>query len=225
MRILIQYHERLGDILRMLPLAKHLNDKGNEVLFECKEDYSDIFNCVSYVKYKSIDDPYENIDFMFNRQIWPNLYEEYRKSNLKWEHFVYGGFCDEAINKKIILDRLVPSIPDHEYNVVAPFGISQVNRIEPTLVIKKALQMYGMEKTFVLCPTKEIAKNLLVCKGHHCDSISEMIYLIRGAKKFLGINSSPAVIASAVRDQYDWIPDGSFNGQDDYGLGASRICL
>ena len=225
MRILIQYHERLGDILRMLPLAKYFHDKGNEVLFECKDEYKDIFSCVSYVKHKPIDAMYENIDFVFNRQIWPWLYDEYRASGLRWEKFVYGGFCDEALNQKIVLDWAPESKPTEEYNLVAPFGISQVNRIEPTMVIKKALQMYGLEKMLVLCPTQEIADGLLVCKGHHCKSISEMITLIKNAKNFLGINSSPAVIASAVREQYHWIPDGSFNGQDDYGLWATRVYL
>ena len=209
----------------MLPLAKYFQEKGNEVLFECKDEYKDIFNCVSYVKHKPIDAMYENIDFVFNRQIWPWLYDEYRASGLRWEKFVYGGFCDEALNQKILLDRLPICNPTEEYNLVAPFGISQVNRIEPTMVIKKALQMYGIEKMLVLCPTQEIAYGLLVCKGHHCKSISEMITIIKNAKNFLGINSSPAVIASAVRQKYDWIPDGSFNGQDDYGLWATRVYL
>jgi len=209
----------------MLPLAKYFYDKGNEVLFECKEEYKDIFNCVSYVNYKPIDAIYENIDFVFNRQIWPLLYEEYRASGLRWEKFVYGGFCDDALNQKIVLDRIPICNSTEEYNLVAPFGISQVNRIEPTMVTKKALQMYGIEKMIVLCPTQEIADGLLVGKGHHCKSITEMITLIKNAKNFLGINSSPAVIASAVREQYDWIPDGSFNGQDDYGLWATRVYL
>jgi hypothetical protein len=209
----------------MLPLAKHLHDKGSEVLFECKEEYKDIFNCVSYVKYKPIDAMYQNIDFIFNRQIWPWLYDEYRKSGLKWERFVYGSFCEEAIGQKIILDILPEAKPIEEYNLVAPFGISQVNRVEPTMVIKKALRMYGLNEMLVLCPTKEIAEGLVGCRGHHCESIVEMISLIKNAKNFLGINSSPAVIASAVRDQYDWIADGSFDGQDDYGDWATRVYL
>jgi hypothetical protein len=85
--------------------------------------------------------------------------------------------------------------------------------------------MYGLEKMLVLCPTREIAEGLMVCKGHHCESITEMVSLIRNAKNFLGINSSPAVIASAVRSQYDWIADGSFGGQDDYGTWATRVYL
>ena len=225
MKILIQYHERLGDILRLLPLAKHLSEKGNEVLFECKDEYKDIFNCLSYVKHKPIDAMYENIDFVFNRQIWPHLYDEYRKSGQKWERFVYGGFCDEAIGKRIVLDKLPDTKANEEYSLVAPFGISQVNRIEPSMVIKKALKMYGLEKTIILCPTEEIANSLFVVRGHHCNTITEMVMLIRNAKNFLGINSSPAVIASAVREQYDWIADGSFDGQDDYGAWATRIYL
>lgn len=225
MKILIQYHERLGDILRMLPLAKYLNEKGNEVLFQCKDEYHGIFECISYAKPVRIDEEIGGFDFIFNRQIWPNLYQEYRGSGKKWEQFVFGEYFPDAVGKRIVLDRLPEAINDSGYNVVAPFGISQVNRIDPTLVIKKALQMYGIEKLIILCPEPNLAKNLLVGMGYHCSSVAEMASLIKNAKNFLGINSSPAVIASAVRDSYDWIPDGSFNGQDDYGLGANTICL
>ena len=106
------------------------------------------------------------------------------------------------------------------YDLVAPFGISQVVRHDPMAVIKKAIQMYGKDDLIVLCP-KELDIGGL--RAVSCGSVVYMPSLIQRARNFLGINSSPAIMASAVRDSYDLVPTGVY--QDDYTLGANIISL
>ena len=107
-----------------------------------------------------------------------------------------------------------------DYSLVAPFGISQVVRHDPIEVIRKAVKMYGHENLIVLCPP-EIEVGGLRCIS--CASLSFMPHLIACADNFLGINSAPALIASAVREKYDLIPTGI--SQDDYILGANLVSL
>lgn len=204
----------------MLPLAKLLADRGDDVFFECKDEYADILKCTTYVKHKKITDPYKKFDYVFNRQIWPLLYDDYRKSGKRWEEFVFGEDFPEAVDKRIVLDNIWLAPDMGLYDLVAPFGISQIVRHDPIRVIKKAVEMYGKDHLVVLCPP-EIDINGL--KAISCSSVVYMPFLIQKARNFLGINSSPSAIASAVRYSYDLIPTG--NEQDDYTLGANIIRL
>jgi len=219
-KVLIQYHQRLGDILRMLPLAKLFADRGDEVFFECKDEYADILKCTTYVKHKKINDAYEKFDYVFNREVWPLLYEEYRASDRRWEEFVFGGEFPEAIDKRIVLDNIWMAPDLGVYDLVAPFGISQMVRRDPLMVVKKAIEMYGKDNLVVLCPNELDINGL---KAISCSSVAYMPFLIQKSRNFLGINSSPAIIASAVRESYDLVPTGVY--QDDYTLGANIITL
>jgi hypothetical protein len=220
MRILIQYHEKLGDVIRMLPLAKLFADRGDEVFFECKDEYSDILKCTTYVKHKKINDPYEKFDYVFNRQILPLLYDDWRKSEKRWEEFVFGGEFPDAVDAGIVLDNIWLAPDIGVYDLVAPFGISQIVRHDPMGVIKKAVQLYGKDNLVILCPNKLDINGL---RAISCSSVAYMPFLIQKARNFLGINSSPSLIASAVRESYDLIPTGVY--QDDYVLGANIITI
>ena len=220
MKILIQYHERLGDVLRLLPLAKHLSEKRNDVFIECKDQYADILECVTYAKHKKIESQYDGFDKIFNRQVWPLLYDEYRKSGKWWEDFVFGEYAPEAVGKRIELDRHILGPDIGEYNLVAPFGISQIVKHDPIEIIRKAIKLYGAKNLVVLCPPDLSVGGI---QSLSCEKLYYMPHLIANAQNFLGINSSPALIASAVRESYDLIPTG--NRQDDYTLGANIISL
>ena len=87
-------------------------------------------------------------------------------------------------------------------------------------VIKKAIQMYGKDDLIVLCPKELDIGGLMAIS---CSSVVYMPSLIQKARNFLGINSSPAIVASSVRESYDLIPTGVY--QDDYTLGANIISL
>jgi len=220
MKVLIQYHERLGDVLRMLPLAKLFSDRGDEVVFECKDEYSDILKCTTYVKHMKINDLYKNFDYVFNRQIWPLLYDDWRKSEKRWGEFVFGGQFPEAVDERIVLDNIWLAPDLGTYDLVAPFGISQIVRHDPIVVVRKAIELYGKDNLVVLCPNELDIQGL---KAISCRSVAYMPSLIQKARNFLGINSSPALIASAVRESYDLVPTGVY--QDDYTLGANIISL
>lgn len=220
MKTLIQYHERLGDVLRILPLAKYLSENENEVYIECKDQYSDILKCVTYARHKRIEDQYDGFDRIINRQVWPLLYDEYRKSGKWWEDFVFGDIVPEAVGERILLDSLYMGPDLGEYSIVAPFGISQITKHDPIGVIRKAVKMYGSDNLIVLCPPEVSVGGI---RSISCGKLYYMPYLIANAINFLGINSSPALVASAVRESYDLIPTG--NKQDDYLLGANIVSL
>ena len=93
-------------------------------------------------------------------------------------------------------------------------------RHDPMAVIKKAIEMYGKDNLVVLCPNELDINGL---KAISCSSVAYMPFLIQRARNFLGINSSPVIVASAVRESYDLIPTGVY--QDDYTLGANIISL
>jgi len=220
LRILIQYHERLGDVIRLLPLAKYLHDKGGEVFIECRDQYADILNCVTYAKHKRIEDQYDGFDKIFNRQVWPLLYDEYRQSGKWWEDFVFGEFAPEAVGERIVFDSIIKGEDFGVFDLVAPFGISQIVRHDPMKVISKAVKMYGLDEIAVLCPPDVQISGIRTITAK---SVSELPWIIGSSRHFLGINSSPALIASATKESYQLIPTGNF--QDDYTLGAETISL
>lgn len=220
MKILIQYHERLGDVIRLLPLARYLHEKGDEVFIECKDQYADILECVTYAKHKKIEAQYDGFDHIFNRQVWPLLYDEYRESGKWWEEFVFGEYAPEAVGERIVFDSIEKGDDLGVFDLVAPFGISQVVRHDPMKVVVKAVSLYGKDNLAVLCPPEFQISGIRTITAK---SVSELPWIVASSRNFLGINSAPALIASATKDAYDLIPTG--NEQDDYTIGAKIIAL
>jgi len=189
----IKYSQRLGDVLRCLPAAKHLADQGHEVFFDCLPQYHSVFDLVSYVKAGSKGD-------VLDLEIWPNQYEAYRKSKRSWTDFVYSHpDIKDADKTNIVLDKLdekpAEGLPE-TYNLVAPFGLSQGFYRNPLELIVKARQTMGKENFFVLCPNDIKIQGL---STYTAPSVSEMAKAIRGAKDFWAINSTPIILASVVR--------------------------
>ena len=129
----IKYSQRLGDVLRCLPAAKHLADKGHEVFIDCFAQYHGVFEMTSYVKagHRQGD--------IIDLEIWPNRYEAFIKSRKTWHDFVYSHHeIKDADKTNIVMDKLEPSrikeMPD-KYNLVAPFGISQSDKRNPLEII------------------------------------------------------------------------------------------
>ena len=190
----IKYSQRLGDVLRCLPAAKYLADKGHKVFIDCFAQYHGVFEMTSYVKagHRQGD--------IIDLEIWPNRYEEFIKSRKPWHDFVYSHPEIKGANKtNIILDKLEPEriqgMPER-YNLVAPFGISQTDKRNPIEIIVEARKQMGEKNFYVLCPEG------LKINGLHCytaTTIMEMAKVIRDADGFWTINSSPVILASAVR--------------------------
>lgn len=190
----IKYSQRLGDVLRCLPAAKYLADKGHEVFMDCFAEYHGVFEMTSYVKagHRQGD--------IIDLEIWPNRYEAYRKSKKTWTDFVYANQEISGADKtNIILDKLemdrINRMPD-KYNLVAPFGISQGYKRNPLEIIVEARKQMGEKNFYVLCPP-EIRIDGLDC--YTAPTIMDMAKVIRDADGFWAVNSSPVILASATR--------------------------
>jgi hypothetical protein len=189
----IKYSQRLGDVLRCLPACKYLADQGHEVFFDCFDQYHGVFDLVSYVKAGSKGD-------VLDLEIWPNRYSDFIKSRKNWHDFVYSNpEIKEADKTNIVLDRLddkpAEGLPE-TYSLVAPFGISQTFYRNPLALIQDAVKEFGKDNVFVLCPPDIKIQGL---NTYTAQSVEQMVKAIRGADQFWAVNSSPIIIASAVR--------------------------
>lgn len=190
----IKYSQRLGDVLRCLPAAKYLADKGHEVFIDCFAQYHGVFEMTSYVKagHRQGD--------VIDLEIWPNRYEAFIKSKKTWHDFVYSHPEIKGADKtNIVLDKLEPErirgMPE-KFNLVAPFGISQSDKRNPIEIIVEARKQMGEKDFYVLCP-QEIKIDGLNC--YTAPTIMDMAKIIRDADGFWAVNSSPVIFASAVR--------------------------
>ena len=191
----IKYSQRLGDILRMLPACKWLADQGNWVYFDCLPQYHSVFDLVSYTRACG-----SGGDDVIDLEIWPNRYNEYRNSKKSWSDFVYSHPEIRGADKaNIVLDKLddrpADGLPEN-YNLVAPFGMSQGYYTNPLDLITRARQTMGKENFYVLCPPEIRIQGL---NTYTAPSVEQMAKAIRGATDFWAINSTPIVLASATR--------------------------
>ena len=210
----IKYSQRLGDVLRCLPAAKLLADQGHEVFFDCLPQYHSVFDLVSYVKAGSKGD-------VIDLEVWPNKYEEYRKSKKTWTDFVYNRpEIKEADKENIVLDKLDDKESKYfpkQYNLVAPFGISQGHRNNPLEIITRARAEMGKANFYVMTPPDIKIEGLFT---YTALDIHDMARAIRGADMFWAINSTPIILASSVRkdkntgffpQKNEWATDNIFD--------------
>lgn len=193
----IKYQQRLGDVLRCLPACKYLADQGHPVLFDCFAQYHGVFDMVSYVK------PLDAIPYdaeIIDLEIWPLRYAEFLKAKKSWHDFVYSDQRIKGANKtNIILDKLDDKCADglpEKYNLIAPFGISQTYKRNPLEFIQTAVKELGKDNIVILC-TPEFQIHGL--NTYTAPSVEQMAKAIRGADEFWAVNSSPIILASAVR--------------------------
>jgi len=194
---IIKYRERLGDVLRCLPACKYLADQGHEVLFDCFEQYHAVFDLVSYAK------PLETTPWdaeVLDLEIWPGKYGDYRRSRKTWTDFVYSHpLIAKADKTNIVFDRLNENpafgLPK-DYNLVAPFGISQGYQRNPLELIQTAVKELGKDNIVILCPPNFQIQGLAT---YTAPSIEQMAKAIRDADEFWAINSAPIILASATR--------------------------
>ena len=222
MKIGIKYWQRLGDVIRLFPLAKHFSDQGHEVEILCAINYHEIFECVDYVKPTLC---VKHCDIVHDLEIWNSFgsgsdqmrYADFRTSKKKWTDFIYDDFPDVEDRRNIQLTKTCFHDADYdlpsEYNLIAPFGMSQVHRWDINQIIKEA-QLALIEKgndlpTLILGQGVEGALN--ANKLYHLPKI------IKDATDFFCINSAPSIIAGAVRCvQYHHFSEPSFDFQDDH---------
>ncbi len=223
MTYVLKYHLRLGDIICCFPAARYLKNLGHTVLISCNPEYHSIFECINYAKPILPNVNVGKKAKILDLQIWPDKFSEFRKSGKKWMDFVYSNCNDiKDADRKIVFDTVKPSPIKEKYDLVAPFGISQATKLNAEKVIDKARELFQDDKKlYVLVPSKEELKTEL--KTITANKLSELPGIIRDADKFLTINSSPNIIASAVRKCWCRIQEPSNNFQDDFGHENSII--
>lgn len=229
MKICIAYSQRLGDIIRMLPIARHFAAEGNEVYIECLAQYHDFFDCVSYCK-PSLLCHRSSHDFgmLLDLEIWPKRFDEFNASGHTWMDFVYGSNpLLVGIDRKPVFDLIdqMPSLQDYglpaDVSIFSPFGYSQrkkytlgnlaeaaKNRIcghMVTLADASHAEMLGMAGIAILTAPRS----------------SHLPRLLRDARSVFTINSAPAIICGAVRTEFWHVLSG--HAQDDTISEASRI--
>jgi len=219
--VVLVYHERLGDVLRCLPIARHLAADGVEVLIECLPQYHSLFDAVSYAA--PVEPRHNAKGRRIDLQIWPNRYADFRVSGKSWEDYVYGLLPECAgMDRRIVFDKLsARSAVDYvimgpQTAIVSPFGYSQTVQYSPALVCQYAFAQFKAPMRILADPQQVEA---CVWRGWSeslfitAKNIPELIRILRDAREVMTINSAPAIICDAVRERYYHIPSGT--PQDD----------
>jgi hypothetical protein len=183
--------------------------QGYHVSIECKSQYHSLFEMVSYCRPLLPNTGYLPDDCIIDLQIWPNRYNEYRESKLKWMDFVYSHPAIKDSNRKIVFDRFGFPKPQ-EYLLVCPFGKSQCLKYPPQFVIQYAKSLYPNIKD-----VRILSDDPNLYEDATARNIPELITWIAVAKEVVTINSAPSIIANAMRYRYDHIYQSPFDGQDD----------
>ena len=216
--VTLVYHQRLGDVLRLLPAAKHLAQH-DEVQIECFPQYASALDLVSYATWVA---PGEGKGERIELEIWPNRYNAFRQSGLSWMDFVYQHPAIAGADSKIVLDRVPdgppPGLPDL-YNLLAPMGVSQSWNYPTLDILQKATELMG--DYIIMCEKKHYFHNRHWTAG----SVVEMAQAIKHALIFMAINSAPAILASALRQNRPtyFLPQKEQWAQDNCDTWPGRV--
>jgi hypothetical protein len=185
----LAYDQRLGDVLRMLPAARHLSRQG-PVFIRCFDQYRTAMDCVTYARFTS-----QPVGEVLDRQIWPNRYDLFRASGMSWMDFVYDHPRLHGADRTLVLDNLPdgppPGLPE-TYNLLCPHGISQGFRYPDDQILQAARHHLGSFVTLVMPPATRPGEWAAA-------SVPDLARALRHAARVLCINSAPAILCSAVR--------------------------
>lgn len=225
----MKYELRLGDIVRMFPACKLLADAGHEVDFYTYPQYKSIFGLISYARWVGSCEP-SKYDRVVDPQIFPGRYHAYRASRKHWKAFVYGLYDDirPALDHPIVFDRsvnpgeLLPYGLPEEYVLISPFGHSQIVRPSVQWMLDHVIRVVGhIRNAYLLAEEAPKSSILPVITA---SSLTHLAPLIANAREFFTINSSPSIIASAVRNRYYHVYLPDYDGLDDFSA-PSQIVL
>jgi hypothetical protein len=189
------------------------------VFVECLPQYSSALDLISYAKWVA---PREGEGEILDFQIWPKRYNEYRNSGKAYVNFLYDHPALHGVDRQIVLD-CVPDGPPYglpdQYNLLAPMGISLAWNY-PTLDIQiKAEELMG--DYLIMCE-----KQYYFHRRHWtADNAVQMAQAIKHADKFMTINSAPAVLASALRQDRPtyFLPQKEQWAQDNIAPWPGRV--
>jgi len=219
-RVLIIFRQRLGDIVGCLPAARLLAQAGHEVDFFCLPQYHTLFRAVSYCRPVGAEVLTRPADYyhIYDLEITRARYDAFRRSGKKWRDYIYSQDPDltPALHEKPVFDRL-PELADYalpaSYNLAAPFGISQVTRVNPVW-FRQQCESISPSPWHVLVdrPSQSVEWGTPI----YARSLDHLPALIAQAKTFVTINSAPNIIASGVRSTWYQVEEPGFGGQDNY---------
>lgn len=232
MKICLVYHMRLGDIIRILPIARCLASQGHTVYVECLEPYAPLFNCISYARAARPEDrSVMNYGRVIDLQVWPHRYHDYRRSGKSWSDFVFGLFPEFAgLDRRPVFDLIdeQPTLADYQITypacLFAPFGYSQ-GRQHSVSTLFLLCEKHSKHRVVLL--VDELQRGHLLTQGFPADGIlcarspAHLPRLIRDAEDVFTVNSAPCIIAGAVRRQFFHVPSGI--AQDDDFSEASSV--
>ena len=232
MKICLVYHMRLGDIIRILPIARCLASQGHSVYVECLEPYWGLFSCVSYARPARPEDrDVMKYGRVIDLQIWPRRYDDYRRSGKPWSEFVFGLFPEFAgLDRRPVFDLIGEQPMLAEYGLrepvclFAPMGYSQ-GRQYPMGALLDACRERTQHRIVFLVDALQLGhfRDLgvpdrdMVCAR----SPAHLPRLIRDAADVFTVNSAPCIIAGAVRQHFWHVPSGV--AQDDQFSEASWV--
>jgi len=232
MKICLVYQMRLGDIIRILPIARSLERQGHSVWVECLESYWSLFECISYARPARIEDRAAmNYGRVIDLQIWPRRYHDFRRSGKSWADFVFGLHPEFAnLDRRPEFDRIdnQPSLLDYGIEepicLLAPIGYSQGRQYSLGALVKACAEK---TKHRIVLLVDDLQMGHLRDEGL-CDadmlcalSAGHLPRLIRDAEEVFTVNSAPCIIAGAVRRHFWHVPSGV--AQDDHFSEASQV--
>lgn len=214
MKLLLRYQLRLGDVIKVLSMARQLDALGHTVWIECNREYHSIFKLCPYalpVYPGQVPPKGFKFDHVLNLQVWPDRYNAYRASGLKWWDFVTSCYpvLQGCVWSNPFVEGLLPESPlkcPETLLVIANTGYSQVPPIEPTRVEALAIRLYPSLTPILLNGPR----------GFKANDLAELVSLVARAGAVVTINTSVDYMADALRDSYDHIINTGFSGQDDF---------
>jgi hypothetical protein len=193
-------------------MARQLVAQGYELYIECQREYHSIFRICPYVMpvYPDQIPPRGfKFDHVIDPQIWPQRYQAYRRSKMKWWPFVTAQhpMLSGLEWSNPFEEALLPDCPlkhPEALLVIAHTGFSQVPKIEPSRVVELAY--------------KEYPDFIPVLLGHtyRATDLCDLVSLVKQAAAVVTINTSVDFMADSFREQYDHVICSGFGGQDDF---------
>lgn len=224
MKVVIKYHYRLGDIIRCFPIAKHFANRGDTVEIECNPNYHSIFKAVSYVK-PCLPGTIHDGALVFDPQVWPARYEDFRKSGLLWAEYVYSLYREwRGMDRTIDFDQIDAAAPKkgayglpEGYSLLFPFSMSS-QPVSLPCFFRLAGERMDLDKAYLFMSEEQRselqARGLEPSRMKTVTSLAHLPALIRDAAEVMTVNTATTIIASAVRKHYFHIVEP--NNQDNW---------
>lgn len=204
----------LGDALFCMPACLHLAKRGIDAFIECPEKFHDIFQLVSYTRAW-------RPNYGTPVKVFDTTLLDFHFSKVKIKDYVSAAFQelkDVPRGQNVTFDLYSNvEIPDYglpkPYIVISPFGYSQYRNPSPEWFMAEVSRRFGHTRN-VFCLTDK-QRHGLPCPPLIAKSVAHLPKLLAEADEVFTVNSSPSIIAAAVRQKpYYHIHDWGYDTDD-----------